>query len=151
MERLQHNAYESKKKIITRFFEQALYPYFVDQNQFKGSSNMFNQSTESRNIIQLETTFLNFAQAMTSNHIENFQIITIMNYVRTWVGCCPGPSPALMIGMSAVTAALLAAPLSKCLITIISEYPSTVLIVSAHQLLMKTIQQDYHHVKPRSK
>lgn len=74
-----------------------------------------------------------------------------MNYAHTWVGCCPGPSPALMIGISAVTAALLAAPLSKCLITIMSEYPSTVLIVSAHQLPMKTILQDYHLVKPRNK
>lgn len=38
-----------------------------------------------------------------------------------------------MTGMTAVVAALLAAPLSKCRITIISEYPSTVLIVSANQ------------------
>jgi hypothetical protein len=43
------------------------------------------------------------------------------NFVHTWLGCCPGPSPALITGMLAVAAAILAAPLSKCRNTIISE------------------------------
>lgn len=32
----------------------------------------------------------------------------------TWEGCCPGPSPALMMGMAATLAARLAAPSCTC-------------------------------------
>ncbi len=43
----------------------------------------------------------------------------------------PGPSPALMTGVSAAFAARLAAPAVKCLSTMMSLYPSTVRMVSS--------------------
>jgi hypothetical protein len=43
----------------------------------------------------------------------------------------PGPSPALMTGVSAAFAARLAAPAVKCRSTMMSLYPSTVRMVSS--------------------
>eukprot|EP00963_Diacronema_lutheri_P004937 scaffold363_cov331-Pavlova_lutheri.AAC.58 len=56
-----------------------------------------------------------------------------MVYVSSsaWVGCCPGPSPALMMGTDDASAAFLDDPAKKCLSTMMSAYPSTVLMVSS--------------------
>ena len=47
-----------------------------------------------------------------------------------WVGCWPGPSPALMMGTDATAAAARAAPAVKWRSTMTSAYPSTVRMVS---------------------
>lgn len=47
------------------------------------------------------------------------------------MGCWPGPSPALMMGMDDTDAAVAEDPAWKCRSTITSAYPSTVLMVSA--------------------
>ena len=46
------------------------------------------------------------------------------------VGCCPAPSPPLIIGTSETSEANFAAPSLGCLSTTASEYPATILIAS---------------------
>ena len=69
------------------------------------------------------------AMEMSSNRPISRWMVYISS--SAWVGCCPAPSPALMIGTLETAAARSLAPLSKWRMTMTSAYPAITRIVSS--------------------